>query len=79
MHLLSLFLSLSLSRSPLFPLCARVITDLLDDNDKQDGDQREGKQRARSIIRSLLFARAVMGSKRTQPRENGRYYKSVEE
>jgi hypothetical protein len=56
-----------------------VITDLLDDNDKQDGDQREGKQRARGIIRSLLFARAVMGSKRTQQRENGRYYKSVEE
>jgi len=53
MHLLSLFLSLSLSRSPLFPLCVRVITDLLDDNDKQEGDQREGKQRARGIIRSL--------------------------
>ena len=53
-------LSLSLSRSPLAPLCARVIADLLDDNVKQDRDERysgERAQHARCII--ILFARHV--------------------
>ena len=59
-------LSLSLSRSSLAPLCARVIADLLDDNVKQDRDQRYGGERTqheRCII--VLFAR-MMGSARAK-------------